>query len=197
MARIHVPAVLGFYDDADDLMHVAEKARVQEGFKNLDAYSPYPIHGMEEALGLQRSWTSTAARFGLFAGAFLGFSFQSWSSAIDWPVNIGGKPFISWPAWVPITFETGVLLAGFCNLFALLIACGMYPKPKTMILSKRITNDRFVMVIPVTGEEEEKRAIAFLRRHKTLKVKIADRIDKKRERVIFRAVPVEGETTAS
>lgn len=197
MARLRVPAVLGFYDDADDLLHVAEKARVQEGFKNLDAYSPYPVHGMEEALGLQRSWVSTAARVGLFVGAFLGFTFQSWASAIDWPVNIGGKPFISWPAWIPITFETGVLLAGFCNLFALMIACGIYPKPKTIILSKRITNDRFVLTIPVKDPEEEKRAIAFLRRHKVLKIKIADRIDQERERVVFRAVPEGGGTESS
>lgn len=192
MAKIRVPAVLGFYDDADDLMHVVEKGRVREGFRNMDAYSPYPIHGMEEALGLKQSWVSTMARVGLFAGAFLGFTFQSWTSAVDWPINIGGKPFVSWPAWIPVTFETAILFAGFCNLFALLFACGLYPRPKTIILSKRITNDRFVVVIPVKDVEEEKRAINFLQEHKTLKIKIAEKIDKKRERVVFRAAPVAG-----
>lgn len=195
MARISVPAVMGFYDDPHDLLLVTEKARVDMGFKNMDAYTPYPVHGIEEALGLKMSWVATAARVGLLGGAFLGFMLQSWTSAVDWPINIGGKPFISWPAWVPVTFETGVLFAGFINLLAMMFACGLYPKPKTMVLSRRITNDRFVLVIPVKDAEEEKKAIALLNEYKALKVKIIDGIDKKNERVIFRAAPLGGDLT--
>lgn len=194
MARIRVPAVLGFYDDPHDILDVTHKARVEEGFKEMDVYTPYPVHGLEEALGLRRSWVATAARVGLLCGAFLGFMLQTWTSAVDWPINIGGKPFVSWPAWIPITFEAGVLTAGFVNLFAIFIACGLYPRPKTIVLSKRITNDRFVLVIPAGDAAEEQRAVEFLREHAALKIKIVDGIDNEKKRVIFRAAPVVGET---
>ena len=190
MANIPVPAVMGFYDDAQDLMHVCERAVHHEGFKGVDSYSPYPIHGMEEALGLKRSWVSTVARVGLIAGAFLGFILQSWTSAVDWPVNIGGKPFVSWPAFVPVAFEAGVLLAGFCNLLSMFAACQLYPRLKTIVLSKRITNDRFVVVIPVKDAAEEQRAVEFLREHKSMKIKLIDGIDKEQQRVVFRAQPL-------
>jgi hypothetical protein len=191
MARIQVPAVLGFYDDGHDLLEVTNKAREQQGFRNMDAYTPYPVHGMEEALGLKASPVGTIARVGLILGAFLGFMLQSWTSAVDWPINIGGKPFVSWPAWIPITFECAVLLAAFCNLLSMFAFCGLYPKPKTMILSKRITNDRFVLVIPVSTDEEENRAITFLQTHGALKVKIVDGVDHEKQQVIFRAAPLE------
>lgn len=190
MAKIPVPAVMGFYDDADDLMLVCDRAVHREKFKGVDSYSPYPIHGMEEALGLKRSWVSTVARIGLILGAFLGFILQAWTSAVDWPVNIGGKPYVSWPAFVPVAFEAGVLLAGFANLLSMFAACHLYPRLKTIVLSKRITNDRFVIVIPVKDAEEEQRAVDFLREHKTLKVKIIEGIDQEQQRVIFRAAPL-------
>jgi Alternative complex III, ActD subunit len=186
MARIHVPAVMGFYDDASDLIEVTTKARIREGFEKMDAYTPYPVHGIEEALGLKPSMVGTIARAGLFGGLFLGFMFQSWTSSVAWPINIGGKPFISWPAWIPITFEMGVLMAGIANLLGLFFLCGLYPKANTIVLSRRITDDRFVLVIPVKDEEEEKRAVAFLERHMALKIKIIDGIDKEKGQVIFR-----------
>jgi hypothetical protein len=191
MARLEVPAVLGFYDDAHDLTEVAGKAREQEGFQNMDAYTPYPVHGLDEALGIKASYVGTIARAGLIIGAFLGFMLQSWTSAVDWPVNIGGKPFVSWPAWVPITFECGVLLAAFCNLFAMFYACGLYPRPKTIILSKRITNDRFVLAIPVKDADEERRVVSFLQANGAMKVKIVDGVDSTNHKVIFRAAPLE------
>lgn len=193
MARIPVPAVLGFYDDPNDILHVGELARTQEHFKNLDAYTPFPIHGIEEALGIGRSYVGTAARIALLTGWFLGFVLQSWTAAVDWPVIIGGKPYISWPAWIPVTFESGVLMAAFANLFALFFFAHLWPRPKTILLSRRITHDRFVLVIPTGTPEEEVRAVAFLEAHNALKIKIVDGIDKKNDRVIFRAAPLASE----
>ncbi len=197
MARVKVPAVMGFFDDPHDLLVVTEKARADMGFKNMDAYTPFPVHGLEEALALKSSPVATIARAVLIAGAFLGFSLQSWAAAVDWPINIGGKPFISWPAWIPITFETAVLFAGFANLLALFAITGLYPRLNTVVLSRRITNDRFALVIPVKNEAEEKKAIDFLYEHHSLKVKIIDGIDKKKQRVIFRAAPVPGEEASA
>lgn len=190
MARIPVPAVMGFYDDPEDLLTVCHRANHDLKFRGVDAYSPYPVHGIEEALGLKRSWVSTLARFGLVAGWCLGFILQAWTSAADWPINIGGKPFVSWPAFVPVAFETGILLAAFCNLFAMFAACGLYPRPKTIILSRRITNDRFVVVIPTGDKAEEERALEFLREHQALKIKIIDGVDEEHQRVVFRPAPL-------
>ncbi|CAN5504012.1 DUF3341 domain-containing protein [soil metagenome] len=190
MARMHVPAVIGFYDDPKDTLLVAEKARTEMHFKNLDVYTPYAVHGMDEALGLKRSWVSTAARYVLVLGWFAGFMFQSWTASVDWPVNIGGKPYVSWPAWIPITFEFGILMASFTNLICMLAVCGLFPKPKTIILSKRITNDRFVILIPFKDQAEEQRAISFLREYGALKIKVVEGIDKKRQQVIFRSTPL-------
>ena len=178
---------MAFFDDAHDVLHVTEKTTHEKEWKGVDAYTPYPVHGLEDALKLKRSWVSTVARFGLITGWGLGFLLQSWTSAVDWPINIGGKPFVSWPAWIPVTFESGVLLAGFCNLLAMFAACGLYPRLKTVILSKRITNDRFVIVVPVTKTQSETEIVAFFRDHEALKIKVIDGIDKKAERVIFRA----------
>jgi hypothetical protein len=176
MARIPLPAVLGFYDDGHDILTVATKAREEQGFKNIDA---------------KPSWVGTVARAALISGWFLGFMLQSWTSAVDWPINIGGKPFVSWPAWIPVTFESGVLFAGFANLIAMFIACGLYPRPNTIVLSRRITNDRFVLVLPVTGPEEEAKAVAFLQQHKALKIKIVDGVDRETQQLVFRAAPLE------
>lgn len=193
MAKIEVPCVLGFYDDPHDLLEVTERARVEEGFENLDAYTPYAVHGMEDALGLKRSWVTTTARFALLGGWGLGFLFQTWTSSVDWPINIGGKPYVSWPAWIPVTFEFGVLMAAFTNLFSMFYACKLYPRPKTVVLSKRITNDRMVLVIPVKDDAQEKRAVEFLGENAALKIKIVDGFDKETQRLIFRAAPLVGE----
>jgi hypothetical protein len=196
MARIPVPAVMAFYDDPHDLLTVCHKAVHDERFRGVDAYSPYPVHGIEEALRIKRSFVSTVARAGLISGMFLGFILQAWAMAADWPINIGGKPFVSWPAYVPVSFETGILFAGWANLLTMFAACGLYPRPKTIVLSRRITNDRFVVVIPVRDKEEESRAINFLNINKALKIKIIDGIDKEKHRVIFRAAPImEGSAT--
>lgn len=194
MATIPVPAVIGFYDDPHDLLAVCHKAHHEERFKGVDAYSPYPVHGIEEALGIERSWVSTAARIALLCCWFLGFILQAWTSAVDWPVNIGGKPYVSWPAFIPVAFEFGILMAGFTNLFAMFFACQLYPRVKTIVLSRRITNDRFVVVIPVRSKVEEDRAVDFFRTHAALKVKIVDGIDKEKQRVIFRPAAFVGET---
>lgn len=196
MAKIPVPSVIGFYDDPQDLLTVCHKAHHEERFHGVDAYSPYPVHGIEEALGIARSWVSTAARIALLAGWGLGFLLQAWTSAVDWPVNIGGKPYVSWPAFIPVAFEFGILMAGFTNLFSMFFACQLYPRLKTIVLSRRITNDRFVVVLPVRSKVEEDRAVEFLRSHAALKIKIVDGIDQEKQRVIFRPAPLAAGETA-
>ena len=84
------------------------------------------------------------------SGAALGLTFEIWTSAFDWPINVGGKPYISLPAFIPVMFECGVLLGGTMTLAALILACGL-PDLKGPILDRNFTNDRFGLYVPEHG----------------------------------------------
>jgi hypothetical protein len=153
--------VLALYADPDSLLAAASRVR-EHGFRNVDAYTPYPVHGLSEALGIRKSWVPYVTLVTGISGAALGLLFQIWASAIDWPINIGGKPYVSLPAFIPITFEAGVLLGGTMTLAALLIACGL-PNFRAPILDRDLTNDRFGLFIPDAGPDwNDSRAIQFL-----------------------------------
>ncbi|MCI0330444.1 MAG: DUF3341 domain-containing protein [candidate division Zixibacteria bacterium] len=156
MAKAVTGAVVGIFDDPQTLLKAGKAAR-ERGFKNLDAYMPYFVHGINEALGLKRSWVPWATLLAGVTGGSLGFLFQAWTSAVDWPLNVGGKPFVSWPAFIPITFETTVLFAGVTTLLALFAACRL-PQRNPKILDSRVTDDHFALVVPITGTgaEEER-----------------------------------------
>ncbi len=167
MAKPVAGAMVGLFDDPQALLKAGKAAR-ERGFKNLDAYMPYAVHSINEALGIRRSWIPWATLLAGITGGSLGFFFQVWTMAIDWPLNVGGKPFISWPAFVPITFECTVLFAGVTTLLALFAACGL-PCRSPKVLDPRITDDRFALVVPAagTGAEEER----FLKEAGALDVK--------------------------
>jgi len=119
------------------------------GFRILEVFAPYAVHGLERAAGLRRSRiglvTVTAATIGSLAFYF----FQDWVSAISWPVNIGGKPYSSAPAWIPVVFETGVLAAGLATVLALFVRSRLYPGKRARLIDPRITDDRFAVVLEI------------------------------------------------
>jgi hypothetical protein len=154
--------VLALYDDPDKLLRAAAMAK-EHGFAGMDAYTPYAVHGLSEALGIKKSWIPYVTLVMGLTGAALGLTFEIWTSAFDWPINVGGKPMISLPAFIPITFESGVLIGGTMTLAALLLACGLpgYNKP---ILDRDLTNDRFGLWIPELGPDwNEARILQFLK----------------------------------
>jgi len=143
--------VLALYADPDSLLHAATRAR-EHGFEGMDAFTPYAVHGMSEALGIRKSWVPWVTLVMGLGGATLGLTFMIWTSAYDWPILVGGKPMISLPAFIPITFECGVLLGGTMTLAALLLACGL-PNLNKPILDRDLTNDRFGLWIPEVGPD--------------------------------------------
>ncbi len=165
MAKIEYPALVAYFSDGHHLSEVAESTRLRFNKRNMDAFTPWPVHGLEDALGLKRSHVSTVTRYVLVTGWGLGFLLQAWTSAVDWPTNIGGKPFVSWPAFIPVTFESGVLLAGITNLIVMLAICRLYPRPKTLVLDPALTDNRFALVVPVASGAEESEIAAFLDRN--------------------------------
>ena len=120
-----------------------------------DIYSPYALHGVEELLGLRRSRLPVACFLGGAAGLALAFWLQFWTSTQSWPLNVGGRPWNSLPAFVPVAFESMVLLAGFSVVGALLVRCGLYPGRRAFLPAEGITDDRFAIILsaPVTAAE--------------------------------------------
>ena len=120
------------------------------GYKNLDGVMPYPVHGFDADLGLKRSWIGRPVLFMLLSGAFLGFIMQQWMMETDWPIIFAGKPYNSWPAFVVITFEMGILCGALTNFaMCLFVACKMRPRPVTRMLRDDLTDDTFALAIPL------------------------------------------------
>jgi hypothetical protein len=115
------------FGTATALLHAVEQAR-EQGYKNIEAYSPYPVHGWSEALGFHHTKLPILIFLGGLTGACLGFGMQWSSAAYFYPINVGGKPYFSWPGFVPITFECMILLAAFTAVLGMLGLNGL-PRP--------------------------------------------------------------------
>jgi hypothetical protein len=141
--------VLGDFATEEDILGVTRAAR-ERGLKIVDIYAPYAVHGLGEAMGLEPSrlpWVCFA--LGLFGAAFKVW-FEFWTTARNWPLNVGGKPWDSLPAFVPVTFEVMVLLAGVSTVIAFLLVARLAPGKKGKLSCSRTTDDQFCLVIEET-----------------------------------------------
>jgi hypothetical protein len=138
------------------LLKAAQKTR-EMGFKKFEAITPYPVHGMEEACGIKRSWIPYVAFTAAVVGCSSGWLLTWWTSAVNWPLNIGGKPFHSLPAFIPIMFELTILFSALSSVGALLYACGL-PKIKPPVIDPDLTCHKFGLFIPQNdvGYDERK-----------------------------------------
>ena len=140
--------VLGIYDDEDVLLHAIENIRAA-GTKIHDVFSPYPIHGIDDVLGIKRSRLPIVAFFGGLTGMSFALWMQIWMLGFDWPMIIGGKPHIALPSFIPVTFELTVLFAAFSMVIAFFIVQRLKPSMRVNVFDKRSTDDKFVMAIEV------------------------------------------------
>lgn len=147
--------VIGFFDDPDALIMATEKVRDAK-FPSFDVFTPYPVHGLEHAQGLKRSYIPYITFIAGLTGCAIGFLLQYWTSAVDWPVIIGGKPFNSWPAFVPVMFELTILFAGLATAGSMLLINGL-PNITRKSFDPSLTRDRFAIVIdaPVVKVKDE------------------------------------------
>lgn len=141
-----VSGVAAFFEDEHKLLEAAHKT-YQAGYRKFDSLTPFPVHGMDDAMGLKRSFLPWVTLGGGLVGGSLALWFQWWTSAVDWPLNIGGKPLFSWPAFVPIIFELTVLIGALSTFGALLITCGL-PKIDPPIIDPAITSHKFCLFVP-------------------------------------------------
>lgn len=143
-------AVLGLFDSADALMNAIPAVRARR-LGRLEAYTPYPIHGMDDALGLKRSPLGGMVLVMGILGALTALGFEYWISAIDYPIVTGGKAPGSWEAFVPIMFEVTVLFATFTAGLGMLLLLNKLPFFGHPVLSSKaitaITRDRFALAI--------------------------------------------------
>lgn len=116
--------VLAEFATPGDLYHACEQIR-DAGFRDWDAHSPFPVHGLEKAMGLPRSRLPWVVFFMAMLGASGGFALQWWTSTQGYPLIISGKPLFSWPAFIPVTFELGVLFGALGALFGMFYFNGL------------------------------------------------------------------------
>ncbi len=136
--------VWGTFESEDNVIR-ATRALREEGYKIADVYSPFPIHGIDEAMGIKRSKLTWVCFLAGLIGATLAIYFQFWTSAVDWPLNVGGKPYNSLPAFIPIAFEITILFAGLGVVAALLIRCGLLPGKRADLPPAAVTDDEIVI----------------------------------------------------
>lgn len=157
MAALSGKFLVGVYDDDEVILHAIPNIR-KEGVKIKEVYTPFPIHGMDHALGHPRTKIGIAAfLFGLL-GCVCALALMIWTMGIDWPMIVGGKDPISIPNYIPITFEATVLFTAFGMVITFFITNGMKPDPSPQLFDKRATDNKFVMAIDLQSNrlsEEE------------------------------------------
>ncbi|HZZ93785.1 MAG TPA: DUF3341 domain-containing protein [Usitatibacter sp.] len=161
------------FASADKLVEAARRAR-EAGHEWVEAYSPFPIEGIAEAVGFPGSRVPLATLIGGLAGGAGGFFLQWYAAVIDYPLNIGGRPTNSWPAFVPVTFEMTVLFAALSAVVAMFVANGL-PKLRHPVFNapefEHSTRNRFFLCLRADAPRfEEKQARHFLERLESMKV---------------------------
>jgi hypothetical protein len=140
------------FDDPESLIAACERA-YDEGYRKMDAYAPMPVEGLAEAIGFKKNKVALAVLIAGICGATFGFFFLEWITNIAYPLNVGGRPLNSWPAYIPITFECMVLFAGLTSMFSMLAMNGL-PKPYHPVFNveafQRASVDKFFLCIEST-----------------------------------------------
>ncbi len=140
------------FEDPKALVDATRSAR-EAGYRDMDAYSPFPIEELTEALGIHHTRVAPLVLLGGIVGGLTGYGLQYWVSAIAYPVNVGGRPFNSWPSFVPVTFELTVLIAALTAVFGML-ALNRLPMVYHPVFNvprfALATRDRFFLCIEAT-----------------------------------------------
>jgi hypothetical protein len=163
-----LPAIHGMmaeFESADALVDAARSARA-EGYHKMDAYTPIPVEELHDILHIHDNRVSLACLIGGLVGACTGFGLLSWTSAFDYAHNVGGRPPISIPMFIPITFECTILFAGLTTAIAMILMNGL-PAPYHPVFNvERFTmasRNRFFLCIEATDEHfDREKTKAFL-----------------------------------
>src|SRR5882757_11268433 len=150
--------ICGVYDDEDVLVHAVEQVR-EKGVRIQEVYSPFPVHGLDDALGYRRTRLPIAAFMFGITGTILALFTQTWMLGYDWPMDIGGKNYASIPPFIPVTFEFTVLLSAFGMVGTFLVVSDMKPYKWPRQYDIRSTDDKHVMAIDLGANKVSKEEI--------------------------------------
>ncbi len=152
--------VMAEFHDPDGVLNAAHAAR-SEGYTCMEAYSPMPVEGLSEAVGFPKTRMPWVIFCGGVTGALTGYLMQFWTSAVDFPLNVGGRPYNSVPYFVPITFELMILFSAFAAVFGMIIRNGL-PQPYHPVFNVRrfqfASRDRFYLCIEATDPKFDQSA---------------------------------------
>lgn len=147
--RTPVYGLVAEFDNEEAILSAANRVR-EAGYRKIDAYTPFPVHGLAESLGFDDIWVPWIVFFAGLGGAVTGYALQYFTTVIDYPWNVGGRPMHSWPQFIPVTFELTILLAAFGAVFGMLALNGL-PRPHHSIFNAPrfalASQDRFFLCI--------------------------------------------------
>jgi len=147
--RPRLYGLLAEFADQETLV-AAVDAAYEQGYRSMEAYSPYPVPRLAEALRFRRTWVPTIVLVGGLFGCFGGFFLQYYLMAVDYPLNVGGRPLNSWPSFIPVTFELTVLCAVLSAVVGMFALNGLPQLDHPLWNSERftlVTRDRFFLCI--------------------------------------------------
>jgi hypothetical protein len=149
MRETPIYGLMAEFDNPTDLVHAA-KAAYDAGYRKMDTYTPYPLEEAAEAVGAHHNRVPLITLVGAMLGMIGGYSLEYWVSAVNYPINVGGKPFHSWPAFIPVTFECAVLGASLAAVIGMLALNGL-PQPYHPVFNvpafARASRDHFFLCI--------------------------------------------------
>jgi len=170
----NIKYIIGSFADPDEMMDGIDKLQ-SNNIKIYDCFTPMPIHGIEAKLGVKPSRLPIAAfLFGLL-GFILGFSLLYYTMAHDWPINIGGKPSFSAPAFVPVTFEVTILLCALGMVATFFYRNHLFPGRAPRVMDLRATDDRFIIAIDAQSNTNHELIDTLLKEAGAVEVKYNER----------------------
>lgn len=168
--------VVGSFEDEKVLFPAVKNVR-RAGYKIHDVYTPFPVHGLDHALGLRETSLHTVGFIYGMTGLAVAIGGMGWIFTTDWPLNIGGKPHFPLPAFIPIAFELTVLFSAVGMVMTFCWLCKMMPGVKKHHFSPRATDDAFVMVIECTNKTNENDIQGFLDNNGAIEINVQEAED--------------------
>jgi hypothetical protein len=152
MKRTPIYGMMAEFDSPAQLVEAAHRTHAA-GYQKIDAYSPFPIEGLAEAIGFHSNRVPLVVLIGGLLGGLSGYLLQYWIAVINYPINVGGRPYHSWPAFIVVTFEMTILFGGIFAVFGMLALNGL-PMPYHPVFNVPrfafATKDRFFLIVFAT-----------------------------------------------